>query len=50
MVDIDIAIKSLDHHIEKIEAVLAFKIKSYNDSLRRETRRRRKKRRRRAAI
>jgi pimeloyl-ACP methyl ester carboxylesterase len=38
MVDIDIAIKSLDRHIEKIEAVLAFKIKSYNDSLRRERR------------
>jgi 2-hydroxy-6-oxonona-2,4-dienedioate hydrolase len=35
MVDIDIAIKSLDNHIVKIEALLAFKIKCYNDSLRR---------------
>jgi 2-hydroxy-6-oxonona-2,4-dienedioate hydrolase len=33
MVNIDIAIKSLNTHIEKIEAVIFFKIKSYYDSV-----------------
>ena len=33
MVDIDVAIESLDRHIQKIEAVISFLIKSYLDSL-----------------
>ncbi|MDQ3967141.1 MAG: alpha/beta hydrolase [Thermoproteota archaeon] len=35
MVDFDIAIKSLTRHIQRIEALLAFKYRSYNDFLRR---------------